>query len=42
MHLKEGDSGSPKEERITKDTEENVHNFLDGSNEPKRYVCVCI
>ncbi|PWA84920.1 hypothetical protein CTI12_AA049000 [Artemisia annua] len=35
MHLKEGDSGSPKEERITKDTEENVHNVLDESNEPK-------
>ncbi|GJV62884.1 survival motor neuron protein-like protein [Tanacetum coccineum] len=35
MHLKEGDNGSPKEEKITKDTEENVHNVLDESNEPK-------
>nr|GEW89293.1 hypothetical protein [Tanacetum cinerariifolium]GFB29866.1 hypothetical protein [Tanacetum cinerariifolium] len=35
LHLKEGDNGSPKEEKTTKDTEENLHNVLDESNEPK-------
>lgn len=42
MHSKEDDIGSLKEERIPKDTEESGPNVFDGSNEIKRYLCVCI